>query len=70
MPTTTTLHEFHPTIPEGEVIRTDPPNLSDIAPSTNVVIYVSDGPDPGGGSGAGGFPAVSQFGGLLQGANG
>ena len=60
------VHEFHPTIPLGEVIRTDPPNLTLVPPSQVVTVYVSDGPVP---SGVGGFPAVSRFGGLLQGAN-
>jgi serine/threonine-protein kinase len=38
--------EFHPTIPEGEVIRTDPPALSIIPKNEVVTLVVSLGIEP------------------------
>lgn len=67
MATTTIVHEYSDTVEEGDVIRTDPEYTGDpnIDTDTDVIVYVSDGPAPT--AGGGGFPAVSMFGGLLQG---
>lgn len=67
--TTIIAHEYSDTVEEGDVIRTEPEYTGDaeIGPDDVITIYVSDGPAPT--AGGGGFPAVSMFGGLLQGMN-
>jgi len=65
------VYEFSDDVAEDDVISQvsdPPPNAAGVIPAdAHVILTVSKGPSPTGG---GGFPAVSMFGGLLQGANG
>ncbi len=61
-------YEYHPTIPIDEWIRSEPEIAEGdpIDPDTEFTHYFSLGPAPEGA--APGLPAVSRFGGLLQGS--
>jgi hypothetical protein len=46
MPSTLVVYQNHATVPEGEVIRTDPAAGAVVDPDSTVTIYVSLGPPP------------------------